>query len=335
MSTRIVASIRPSAHVHLGHWVGFLRELVQQQQHADTYLIISDGQALTTGRLAASQLPGRVREITRDLLAAGVDPAHTTIFVQSRIPEIIELMCLLSPWIPVYALSENQALKQERQELGLKELTLGYLGYPVMMAAETLMCSPTPPQPGHDLRVLIGSNQLPNLKVVALAARSFNRTYLPLFPEPTPLVSDHPSLPGLFGQTRMGVRYDNAIFLDDSPGKLHAKLSALFASMEGREDGPARLERVVTQYLKALVPDFDDVVEMDSPESMEYWRMRVQQILDELITPFRQRREELGARPGTIDAILAEGNRKARSNARKLMESVRDAMGIAGPPTAA
>lgn len=334
MSTRIVASIRPSAHVHLGHWVGFLRELVQLQKDADTYLIISDGQALTTGRLAASQLPRRVWEITRDLIAAGVDPQHTTIFMQSRIPEIIELMCLLSPWIPVYALSENPALKLERQELGLKELTLGYLGYPVMMAAETLMCSPVPPEPDHELRVLMGSNQLPNLKVVALAARSFNRTYTPLFPEPTPLVSDFPSLPGVFGQTRMGVRYDNAVFLDDSPGKVQSKLSALFASGQGRADAADWLERVVTQYLQALVPGFAETVEMNSPETVEYWRLRLQQELDQLMSPFRERRAALSDKPEQVQTVLAQGNRKARANARKLMESVRAAMGIARPPEA-
>ena len=225
---RILTGDRPTGKLHLGHYVGSLQNRVELQEKYDTFLIIADVQALTTNFDQPEQLSEDVRQVARDYLAAGIDPEKTTIFVQSLVPEIAELTVYFSMITTVNQLRHNPTIKSEAEQYGYKEMSYGFLGYPVSQAADITFC--------RSNLVPVGEDQIPHIEQTRKIARKFNNMYGEVFPEPEALISDFPRLMGLDGKNKMSKSLNNAIYLSDSEEEVNQKV------MRAKTD-PARIHK--------------------------------------------------------------------------------------------
>lgn len=200
---------RPTGRLHLGHYVGTLKNRVAMQQEFRTYLIIADLHMLTTRNsrddvLASEQ---HIVDMVLDSIAAGIDPAQATFYLQSAIPEVCEINTYFQNLVTVPRLERMPSLKEMARDANKEEMPYGLLGYPVLQAADILCV--------RGNVVPVGKDNLAHVEVTREIARRFNHLYGEFFPEPEPLVGDVPTLVGLDGGAKMSKSLDNAIFLSD------------------------------------------------------------------------------------------------------------------------
>ena len=322
---RILTGDRPTGKLHLGHYVGSLQNRVELQEKYDTFLIIADVQALTTNFDQPEQLSEDVRQVARDYLAAGIDPEKTTIFVQSLVPEIAELTIYYSMITTVNQLRHNPTIKSEAEQYGYKEMSYGFLGYPVSQAADITFCRAN--------LVPVGEDQIPHIEQTRKIARKFNNMYGEVFPEPEALISDFPRLMGLDGKNKMSKSLNNAIYLSDSEEEVNQKV------MRAKTD-PARIHKddpghpevcTVYHYHEAFNSEnSDEIAEKCRAGTIGCvaCKKRLAKKLNEFLDPMRKRRQKYLDNPELVDEILLKGTEKAREEAAETMEKVREAMKI-------
>ena len=322
---RILTGDRPTGKLHLGHYVGSLQNRVELQDKYDTFLIIADVQALTTNFDQPEKLSEDVRQVARDYLAAGIDPEKTTIFVQSLVPEIAELTIFYSMIVTVNQLRHNPTIKSEAEQYGYKEMSYGFLGYPVSQAADITFCQAN--------LVPVGEDQIPHIEQTRKIVRKFNNMYGEVFPEPEALISDFPRLMGLDGENKMSKSLNNAIYLSDSEDEVSQKI------MQAKTD-PARIHKddpghpevcTVFHYHEAFnTEESDEIAEKCRAGTIGCvaCKKRMAEKLNIFLEPMRQRRKKYLENPELVDQILMEGTAKAREEAAKTMEKVREVMKI-------
>ncbi|MGM0500866.1 MAG: tryptophan--tRNA ligase [Bacillota bacterium] len=322
---RILTGDRPTGKLHLGHYVGSLQNRVELQDEYDTFLIIADVQALTTNFDQPEKLSEDVRQVARDYLAAGIDPEKTTIFVQSLVPEIAELTIFYSMIVTVNQLRHNPTIKSEAEQYGYKEMSYGFLGYPVSQAADITFCQAN--------LVPVGEDQIPHIEQTRKIVRKFNNMYGEVFPEPEALISDFPRLMGLDGKNKMSKSLNNAIYLSDSEDEVSQKI------MQAKTD-PARIHKddpghpevcTVFHYHKAFnTEESDEIAEKCRAGTIGCvaCKKRMAEQLNAFLEPMRERRKKYLENPELVDQILMEGTAKAREEAAKTMEKVREVMKI-------
>jgi tryptophanyl-tRNA synthetase len=216
---RIVSGMRPTGRLHLGHLIGTLHNWRALQERAECFFFIADWHALTTDYDRSEDVSANILEMVVDWLAAGIDPERATIFVQSAIPEHAELHLLLSMITPVGWLERVPTYKEMQQQLEDRDLsTYGFLGYPVLQAADILMYNAT--------GVPVGADQVPHVELTREIARRFNHLFGKTFAEPQALLADTPRVPGLDGR-KMSKSYGNAVYLADDADEVKAKLSRM------------------------------------------------------------------------------------------------------------
>lgn len=320
---RILTGDRPTGRLHLGHYVGSLKNRVKLQHDYETYIIVADVQALTTNFANPEKIAGDVRQVTADYLAVGINPEISTILVQSMIPEIAELTVYFSMIVTVNQLRHNPTIKLEAAQYGYQDLTYGFLGYPVSQAADITFCK-------ADL-VPVGGDQLPHIEQTRKIVRRFNQLYRPVFPEPEALVGEFPRLMGLDGKSKMSKSLNNAIYLDDPAEEVKKKVSqAVTDPARIRKDDPGHPEVcTVFAYHQAFNQE-------ETPEIAEACRAgkigcvackkNLAQVINSLLEPMRERRVPYQNNPALIDDILREGTRKARNVAIETMKEVKAAM---------
>lgn len=320
---RILTGDRPTGRLHLGHYVGSLKNRVKLQHDYETYIIVADVQALTTNFANPEKVAGDVRQVTADYLAVGINPEISTILVQSMIPEIAELTVYFSMIVTVNQLRHNPTIKLEAAQYGYQDLTYGFLGYPVSQAADITFCK-------ADL-VPVGGDQLPHIEQTRKIVRRFNQLYRPVFPEPEALVGEFPRLLGLDGKSKMSKSLNNAIYLDDPAEEVKKKVSqAVTDPARIRKDDPGHPEVcTVFAYHQAFNQE-------ETPEIAEACRAgkigcvackkNLAQVINSLLEPMRERRVPYQNNPALIDDILREGTRKARNVAIETMKEVKAAM---------
>ncbi len=321
---RILTGDRPTGPLHLGHYVGSLRNRVRLQDTLDTYIIIADVQALTTHWETPGLLKVHAREVALDNIAAGLEPDRVKIFVQSMVPEIAELTVLFGLFVTVSRLRHNPTIKTEARQYGYTDMTYGFMGYPVSQAADILFCRAN--------LVPVGEDQLPHVEMTRFVARRFNELYGEVFPEPRALVSDIPRLVGLDGGAKMSKSLGNAIYLKDSADDVRAKvMSAVTDPARIRKDDPGHPEVcTVFSWHKAFNPG-----EVPSIESScrggtigcVACKKNLARVLNELLDPVRERRNRFD-RPGVVEEILSAGTEAARREGAATMALVRSAMQI-------
>ncbi|HEX7117927.1 MAG TPA: tryptophan--tRNA ligase [Longimicrobiales bacterium] len=326
---RILTGDRPTGRMHLGHWVGSLRNRVRLQDTHECYFIIADLHTLTTRpeKDAIAAVPDNIRQMVLDYLAVGIDPERCVIFVQSAVPDVAYLQLLLGMLVSLPRLERVPSIKEMAEAAHLDVLPFGLVGYPVLQAADILL-------PRAEL-VPVGRDNVPHVEVTREIARRFNHLYGDVFPEPEPLVSEVPTLPGIYGKRKMSKSLDNAILLSDPPEEVERRVMRMYTDPNRvRPDIPGRVEgNPVFIYHDIFNADRDEVEEL----ATRYRQGRVGDIevkrklaraLNAFLEPIRERRAAFAARPALVDAILDEGNRRMRAVAAETMARVRDAMGL-------
>ncbi|MEB3237798.1 MAG: tryptophan--tRNA ligase [Candidatus Sericytochromatia bacterium] len=321
---RIMSGMRPTGTLHLGHLVGVLRNWVALQDAYDCYFSIVDWHALTTGAADTAALRGNVREVLLDWLAAGVDPDRCTIYVQSAVPEIAELALLFGMITPLTWLQRNPTIKEQIHDLGLDEERVGYglMGYPILQAADILAFK--------GARVPVGKDQLPHLELSRDIARRFNHMYGETFPEPEGLLSETPLIVGTDGR-KMSKSYGNDLRMASPAAEVAQRVMGMVTDPgRQRRDDPGYPEVcTVHAYWRALAPDRCAEVEAGCRAGALGCvadKKAMAALVEEMLAPMRARREAWAADPVRLDTILAEGNARARAEARRTLAEVRARM---------
>jgi tryptophanyl-tRNA synthetase len=315
--------------MHLGHWVGSLQNRVRLQERHECYFIIADLHTLTTRpeKAAIAEVPENIRQMVLDYLAAGIDPERSVIFVQSAVPDIAYLNLLLGMLVSLPRLERIPSIKEMAEAAHLDVLPFGLVGYPVLQAADILL-------PRADL-VPVGRDNVPHVEVTREIARRFNHLYGDVFPEPEPLVSEVPVLPGIYGQRKMSKSLGNAILLSDPPDEVERRVMQMYTDparvrpdIPGRVEGnPVFIYHDIFNADREEVEDLKDRYRTGRVGDVEVKR-KLARALNTYLEPFRERRRTYEVRPSVVDDILHEGNRRMREVAAETMERVRDAMGL-------
>ncbi len=324
MKQRIVSGMRPSGRLHIGHYHGVLENWVKMQDSMECFFFVADWHSLTTEYADTSGIAQSIRDMVLDWVAFGLDPEKCVIFRQSLVPHHSELNLILSMVTPVSWLERNPTYKDMLENIEQRDLTtFGFLGYPVLMAADIILYKAT--------RVPVGHDQLPHLEITREIARRFNHLYGAVFPEPEALLTETPKLPGLDGR-KMSKSYNNSIYLSDNAETTTKMVMSMVTDTNRvRRADPGDPDVCVAFNLHRLyVPQekLDEIV--PACRGAQIGCVDCKKILaasiNERLAPFRARREELAANPGFVDALLQEGSRKASLVSDAVMTEVRTAL---------
>lgn len=326
MPKRILTGDRPTGPLHLGHYVGSLANRVKLQHDYETFIMIADAQALTTHFEHPEMLAANVRQVALDYLSLGIDPAVSTIFIQSMIPEIAELAMYYGMFVTVSSLRHNPTIKSEAAEYGyVGRLSYGFLGYPISQAADITFCKAN--------LVPVGPEQVPHIELTRKIVRRFNSLYRSVLVEPEALVG--PLLIGLDGKAKMSKNLENCLYLTESPETVRTKILGMYTDpTRVHATDPGHVEQnPVFLYHDAFNPDEDEIA--DLKERYRHGKVgdvevkeKLIRVINRLLDPIRERRAYYAGRPALLDEVLRDGTRHARQIARATLEEVREAMGM-------
>ncbi len=325
---------RPTGPLHLGHYVGSLKNRVKMQDMYDTcFYMVADIQALTDNAENPQKVRDNLLEVVLDNLAVGVDPKKTHIFVQSMVPEIAELMIFFMNLVTINQLLHNPTIKTEAKQKGFEEsIPLGFLAYPVSQAADILFCKAT--------IVPVGEDQLPVLEQANDIAKKFNILYGEVFPKITGVVGDVARLVGTDGNAKASKSLGNAIYLSDSPAEIERKVMSMYTDpLRIKKTDKGHVEgNVVFSYLDIFArPEMHGEIASikqrysaggdDAPGDVEIKKLLIQE-LRILLDPIRARREAFAKDMPAVEQILKDGIAVARQHAQKTLAEVRKVMHI-------
>jgi len=326
---RILSGMRPTGALHLGNLMGALENWVALQDRYECFFAIVDWHSLTTDYADPSAIRENVLDVATDWLAAGLDPARSTLFIQSLVPQHAELHLLLSMIVPVPWLERVPTYKEQQQQLTDKDLsTYGFLGYPLLQTADIVIYKAS--------AVPVGEDQAAHIEIAREIVRRFNNFYGEVFPEPQTLLTESKRVPGTDGR-KMSKSYGNAIFLKDDPATVREKLRTMVTD-------PARKRRSDPGD-PDICPVFD-LHKAFSPSQTQEWsaagcrsagigclecKARLADHMLDHLAGIHSRRPELEKRPDTVWDVLLDGSRKAREVAEATMQDVRAAMKITYP----
>jgi tryptophanyl-tRNA synthetase len=323
---RILTGDRPTGPLHLGHYVGSLKNRVKLQHEYDTLCEIADVQMLTTHFEHPELLKPTVRTVCLDYLAAGIDPEQATMFIQSTVPEIAELTVFLSMIVTVNVLRHNPTIKTEAKQYGFEEaMTYGFLGYPVSQAADITFCK------AH--LVPVGEDQMPHIELTRKIVRRFNELYGPTLVEPEGLVGEVGRLPGLDGNTKMSKSLKNCINISDTPEEVAARVGTAVtdpARIHAKDPGHPDICNVFT-YQKVFNPAFIPELEQNCKAGTigcVACKKTLIKALNDLLEPMRERRRKYEENPDLVTQILQAGTKRARELGQETLADVRRAMKI-------
>jgi tryptophanyl-tRNA synthetase len=322
----IVSGARPTGQLHLGNYHGAIKNWLRLQHEHECFFFVADWHALTTDWADSRDIGRATIEMVLDWLAIGLDPARCTIFQQSAVLAHAELYVLLGMLTPVPWLERNPTYKEQQQQLDGRDLsTIGFLGYPVLQAADVLVYKAT--------AVPVGIDQAPHIELAREIARRFNGTYREIFPEPQTLLTETPKIVGTDGR-KMSKSYGNAVYLTEDPAEIDRKLSRMVTDpRRARRTDPGVPEDcpVYTSFHRTYSTPEElrwaaDGCRTAGIGCLECKKVMIKHVLAEL-EPIRARRATL--RPDDARDVLATGNARAKAIAEVTMAEVRDAMGLA------
>jgi len=326
---RILSGMRPTGPLHLGHLTGALENWARLQDTYACFFVVVDWHALTTHYAETGEITANILEVATDWLAAGLDPARSTLFIQSLVPQHAELHLLLSMIMPLGWLERVPSYKEQQQQLETRDLTTyGFLGYPLLQSADIMAYKAE--------AVPVGEDQAPHIELAREVVRRFNHFYGPVFPEPQTLLTPTPRIPGTDGR-KMSKSYGNAILLKDPPERVREALKTMVTD-------PARKRRTDPGDPEKC-PVFD-LHKAFSPEETRTWAAQgcrtagigclecKSRLADHLLAhleTIHARRPEFEKHPDTVWDILKTGSDAARDTAEATLEDVRQAMKIRYP----
>jgi tryptophanyl-tRNA synthetase len=324
---RILTGDRPTGKLHIGHYVGTVRNRVRLQDEYECFFIIADNHVLTTRLHDLKDVGQDIREVLLDNLAAGIDPERSTIFLQSLVPQIPELHLLFSMLVTVPRLQRVPTLKEVMRDLKLETASYGLLGYPVLQAADILVVK-------GDL-VPVGKDQASHIEVTREVARRFNDLFGHVFPEPDSLIGEVPTLVGIDGKAKMSKSLGNAIYLSDDAREVEKKVMRMYTDptrLRATDPGHVAGNPVFT-YHDVFNPDRDEVNDLKkryrkgAVGDVEV-KKKLAKALNAFLDPIRERRSYYEERPTLLDEIIQAGSERTRQVATDTLAQARNAMGI-------
>lgn len=326
---RILTGDRPTGKLHIGHYFGSLKKRVEMQNSGlyDPYILIADVQALTDNFNNPDKVRKNVREVAMDYLSCGIDPEKTTIYIQSKIPEVAELTVFYSNLVTISRLQRNPTVKTEiaqKRDLFGESVTYGFLGYPVSQAAD-ITCF-------EGELVPVGEDQLPLIEQCREIVRKFNSIYGDVLVEPEPVLSSAKRIKGLDGNDKMGKSLGNAIYLSDSEEEINKKvMSAVTDPNRIRKDDKGNPDVCMVYYYHKLFSSEDEVNTVckeckAGARGCVACKKQLAHNINETLKPIREKRAYYEEHPEIVDKILEEGTKKAQQTAKENMKKVKKAM---------
>ena len=324
---RLLTGDRPTGKLHLGHYVGSLENRLRLQEEYECFFLIADFHVLTTGADRTREIADNIQDLVLDYLSVGLDPAKSTIYLQSLVPEVAVLHLIFSMLTTVPRLQRVPTLKEVMRDLKIETASLGLLSYPVLQAADILMVR-------ADV-VPVGKDQASHLEVTREIARRFNEQYGPVFPEPETLTGRVGTLVGLDGQAKMSKSLNNAIYLSDDAETVTRKVSSMFTDptrIHPTDPGHVEGNPVFTYHdafnrNRAEVEDLKERYQKGTVGDVEVKR-RLARALNEFLDPIRERRARFAADPRRLEEIIVEGSRVARREAQETLRRSLEKMGM-------
>lgn len=324
---------RPTGKLHIGHYIGSLKNRVKLQNSGkyDPYIMIADTQALTDNARNLEKIRNSLIQVALDYLAVGIDPAKSTIYVQSQIPALFELTAYYMDLVTVARLERNPTVKTEIKQKDFKDsIPIGFLNYPVSQAADITAFKATV--------IPVGDDQEPMLEQTREIVRTFNRVYnCDVLVEPKGYFppKGQGRLPGLDGNAKMSKSLGNAIYLADDAKTVQKKVMSMYTDPNHiHVEDPGKVEgNTVFTYLDVFDPDKDKVAELKA----EYQKgglgdvkikRYLNKVLEAELAPIRERREKFAQDEDAVYEMLLEGSKKANKVANATLEQVRDAIGL-------
>lgn len=354
MAKIILTGDRPTGRLHLGHFVGSLRRRVELQNSGEfekIFIMIADAQALTDNADNPEKVRQNIIEVALDYLSVGLDPAQSTLFIQSQVPELCELAFYYMNLVTVQRLQRNPTVKAEIALRGFAEgaaegdttqrqgIPVGFFTYPISQASDITAFKAT--------TVPVGEDQEPMIEQTREIVHKFNSVYGETLVEPEILLPDNAAcmrLPGTDGKAKMSKSLNNCIYLSDTADEVKKKVMGMYTDPDHlRVEDPGKVEgNTVFTYLDAFsrpehfskyLPEYSSLEELKAHYrrgglgDVKVKRLLIA-ILNEMLDPIRERRHYYEARIGEVYEILREGSEKARAAAAETLEEVRAAMKI-------
>ncbi|MFH0873360.1 MAG: tryptophan--tRNA ligase [Candidatus Komeilibacteria bacterium] len=324
----VLTGDRPTGKLHLGHYVGSLKQRLELQKTLEQFVMIADVQALTDNFDNPQKVHDNVLQVALDYLAVGIDPSATTIFVQSQIPEISELALYFMNLVTVSRLQRNPTVKAEMKEKGFAgNVPAGFLVYPISQAADILCVRAN--------LVPVGEDQYPMIEQTNEIVRRFNSLYGEIFGEVEAGKAEISRLPGLDGKAKMSKSLGNCIYLSDSRKDLESKVMKMYTDPNHvKAEDPGRVEgNVVFTYLQAFAADQAEVKELEKMYQKGglgdvVLKRKLIEVLDQILSPIRLSRATWEKNPDRVMKILQDGTEKTRVRVAETLRLVRQAMKI-------
>ena len=327
MSKRILTGDRPTGKLHLGHYVGSLKNRLKLQDEYEVFILVADLHALTTN-VDTSVIKQNIKDLILDQISVGIDPKKVTFCVQSGIPEAQELAIIFSMLVPKPRLERMPTLKDVMRDLKIENPSLGLLSYPVLMAADILMVKAN--------LVPVGKDQISHVELTREIAQKFNSIYGEMFPLPEALIPEElGTLPGVDGKTKMSKSLGNAIFLSDNEKAVREKVAKMYTDstrIHSTDPGDVKnnpvfiyLDAFGTKEDKLKIEDYKEKYKKGKVGDVEV-KQYLTYVLDKFLNPIRERRARLEKEAGLVEKTLEEGTKKARSEAIDTLNKVKEAM---------
>lgn len=327
MKKRILTGDRPSGNLHLGHYIGSLKNRVRLQDEYEQFVMIADAQALTDNFDNPGKITSHVFEVVKDYMSVGIDPSKTTIFIQSQVPQIAELTLYYLNLVSLGRLERNPTVKSEIQQKGFGDsIPAGFFCYPVNQAADiTIFQAEVVP---------VGDDQVPMIEQTNEIVRKFNRIYeTTILKECSSLLSSTSRLVGIDGKAKASKSLGNAIFLSDSPEIIKQKVFQMYTDPNHlKVSDPGQIEgNVVFEYLDAFHEDKQEVADLKAHyQKGGLGDMVLKKILNKtlqsLLEPIYEKRQQIS--DDIVRQVVKEGSYRAYQAAEETMRSVREVIGL-------
>jgi len=323
---RILSGMRPTGRLHLGNLLGALANWKRLQDEYDCFFFVADWHALTSDYADTDNLKDYTHEMLIDWLSVGLSPDRSTLFIQSHLQEHAELFVLLSTITPLPWLERNPTYKEQKEQVTNKDLsTYGFLGYPVLQAADIIMYKAN--------GVPVGVDQLPHVEFTREIARRFNHFYGEVFPIPDPILTEVPKLLGIDGR-KMSKSYNNTINLSEKPEDISSKVSQMVTDPQRarrKDPGNPDVCNVFSFHKlfsdKGIIQRVDRECRIAGIGCVECKKIMADNLI-KFLAPIREQRDYYEKHPEVVSEIIQEGTAKAAAVARQTMEEVRSAMKI-------
>lgn len=333
MLKRLLTGDRPTGKLHLGHWVGSIKNRVKLQNDYECYFIIADYHLLTTAptKDKVMAIRSHVHDMVLDYLACGLDLERSPIFLQSAVPAISELNLIFEMMVSLNRLTGLPSLKEmaRNAQIGEESISFGLVGYPVLQSAD-ILCAKAEIVP-------VGRDNEAHIELTRDIARRFNQLYGEVLPQPQALIGMEQTLVGTDGKSKMSKSLNNAIFISDDVSTVNKKVRSMYtdpnrvsADVPGTVEGnPVFIYHELFNSNRQEVEHLKDLYRAGKVGDVEVKELLARAI-NTFLDPIRERRVELASKPGLVEQVLHDGTLRMQEVAQQTLKEVRSAMGFGG-----